>query len=279
MRIVSWNMNHARRTPEARAKAWDYLRHELKADVALVQEAVPPAGVDAVYLPIHESNRHYNWGSAVVALGAGVGITPRPRVPLASWDLGERPADALPDSHPGAAAVADILYADGNVRFTAVSLYGQWEMTGGDKDFHACAKVHRILSDLTDVLAQSRKRPVVVAGDFNLTTQLERVGQNHRAADGARAAFDRLRAWGLSDCLVHTRAGRSRLAGCVCADGDACSHVQTYRHGNRSDSHPVQLDYAFASTTLLPTIVGCRAVHDDAAWALSDHCPIVVDLQ
>lgn len=278
MRIVSWNMNYARRTPEARASAWDYLRHELKADVALVQEAVPLAGVDAVYRPIHESNRHYNWGSAVIALGAGVSLTARPRVALASWDWGARPADALPDSHPGASAVADILDADGNVKFTAVSLYGQWEMTGGDKDFHACARVHRILSDMTDVLAQSRKRPVVVAGDFNLTTQLERVGQNHRTADGARAAFDRLRAWGLTDCLAHTSAARSQVAGCLCAEGDACAHVQTYRHCNKADGRPLQLDYAFASTTLLPSIVECRAVHDDAAWALSDHCPIVLDL-
>lgn len=48
MRAVTWNMNHWQRSAEARDLAWAYLREELHADVALVQEAVPPVGPTAV---------------------------------------------------------------------------------------------------------------------------------------------------------------------------------------------------------------------------------------
>lgn len=276
MRIVSWNMNHSRRKDDVRAKGWNYLREDLRADLALVQEAVPPPELPSVYRPLSESNRNYNWGSAVVALGAGVRLVTRPRVPLASWDWRDhRPVDALPDSHPGASAVADILDDQGQFLFTAVSLYAQWEMVGGDKNYFACPKVHRILSDLTNVLSRAQRRPVVLAGDFNLTTQ----GGNKATAENAAAAFTRVRSWGLTECITHTGATRAQQPDCKCPDGIACTHVQTYRHGNKQDSGPTQLDYAFISNAMLPRLLECRVVHDEAAWALSDHCPVVLDLR
>jgi hypothetical protein len=39
MRFVSWNMNRLGRSAADHIKAWEYLRDELKADLALVQEA------------------------------------------------------------------------------------------------------------------------------------------------------------------------------------------------------------------------------------------------
>jgi len=41
MRFVSWNMNRLGRSAANHVKAWEYLRDELKADSALVQEASP----------------------------------------------------------------------------------------------------------------------------------------------------------------------------------------------------------------------------------------------
>ena len=52
MRLVSWNMNHGSRSAAARTNAWSFLRDDLKADIALVQEPAPPAGLDAVDKPI-----------------------------------------------------------------------------------------------------------------------------------------------------------------------------------------------------------------------------------
>jgi exonuclease III len=129
-----------------------------------------------------------------------------------------------------------------------------------------------MLSDLTSVLA-SRKVPVVLAGDLNITTQGAKSPDNEAAA-----VFARLRAWGLVDCIAHSPKGRPERTKCDCLDGDACCHVQTYRHNNRAGACRPQLDYAFVSERLLPRLKDCRVVDEEAAWALSDHCPILLDV-
>lgn len=131
MRIVSWNMNHWPRAADARANAWAFLRRELQADVALVQEAVPPPDIDAVYKPIDAGNPRCNWGSAVVALSPAYRLRARSRRSLSTPSSeGE-----LAESHPGTAAVADVIeVSTGNPRLTAVSFYGLWESFPADPE-------------------------------------------------------------------------------------------------------------------------------------------------
>lgn len=278
MRIVSWNMNHARRSPAERAGAWNYLRNVLRADIALVQEASPPDDLrNRTYRPIDETNRHYRWGSAVVGLNTDFEVKARPRKPLPDCYMTPPTGDELPDSHPGACAVADILNGSGEKLFTAVSLYGQWETMADGRNIYSCARVHRMLSDLTGVLAKSRRHPVVLAGDLNLTTQVAFEGQKDVDTAGAQAAFDRIRAWGMVDCIAESADAKS-LQDCSCSDGDRCRHARTFRLQNKPDSRPTQLDYAFVSRSLMPRVKGPRVVDEDAAWALSDHCPIALDL-
>ncbi len=277
MRVVSWNMNHCMRSKPARKRAWDYLRDDLRADLAIVQEASPPEVFTSVYRPIDATNPRLAWGSAIVSLRPNLVLRARPRVPLAECYTKSVTADQLPDSHPGACAVADVLNAKGRLRFTAVSLYGQWEAIA-DGRIYSCARLHRMISDLTGVFATARRRPVVLAGDFNVTTQIAYSRQTQAETDGAAAVFTRLRAWGLSDCLAITRSSRSRLSECTCPDGDGCSHVQTFRLKNRADSRPTQLDYAFVSDSLVSKLARCEVVQDAAAWKLSDHCPLVLEL-
>jgi hypothetical protein len=72
---------------------------------------VPPPDLSAdrrVYRPLHDTHPRYQWGTAVVALRPGIAGRERRRVPLPEWDLGERKDGALPESHPGASAVADL---------------------------------------------------------------------------------------------------------------------------------------------------------------------------
>ena len=152
---------------EAKAQATcgglEYLRDALGADLALVQEAVPPADLTAAYRQIDDANWRYKWGSAVVALRPGLTIRERQWVPLAQAYLKVPPADALPESHRGGCAVADVLDSSGRCLFTAVSLYGQWEFVPGGKTMFACTRRHRMLSDLTGILAASRRRPMIIA--------------------------------------------------------------------------------------------------------------------
>ena len=277
MRIVSWNMNRCMRSLSSRTRAWEYLRDELRADLALVQEASPPREFQSVYRPIDENNPRLNWGSAVVALSPEVSLHPRARIPLADCYLKVPARDELPDSHPGACAVADVSLAGSQRSFTAVSLYGQWEEVPGGGSIYACARLHRMISDLTGILAKSRRSPVLLAGDFNISTQIAIVRQTPAETAGAAAVFARLCAWGLKDCLDRAFTGDPPLPACTCPAPNTCSHVQTFRLNNRVDSRPTQLDYAFASPPMVSRLTRSQVVHDDAAWKLSDHCPLVLE--
>jgi hypothetical protein len=260
-------MHHKSESPENRALAWVYLRDGLKADIALLQEAAPPGHYQQVYKEI--DRKKYNWGSAVVSFQSGLTLRGRTRVPLADCYLTALTGDALPDSHPGACAVADVC-ADGRVCFTAVSLYGQWEALPNGQSY-SCARVHRMLSDLTGVFA-SKGTPVILAGDLNTTTQ-----GAASAVNLATPVFGRLEAWGLVDCVWYTRDSRPRLVNCTCPTPQDCSHVRTYKHNRREDSDPTQWDYAFISKSLVHDL-RCRVADEPDAWALSDHCPIVLDV-
>ena len=274
MRIVTWNMNHCQRSESSRARAWAYLRDGLRADVALVQEAQPPPGLaQCVYQPINAANPRYNWGSAIVVFNPELTLRARPRIAVSKFPQG----DEVHDSHPGTTAIADIVDTAGEVRMTAVSLYGQWAYMP-DGECFAAPTLHRIFSDLSSLLLRADRPRVFVAGDFNATTQI--------AADGpwskveiaeAQLAFSRASVLGLRDVMAHTRASRPALEQCSCAEPKPCAHVRTYRNGNRTESRPTQLDYVFASQPVLAELSSCVVVDDVAAWALSDHCPVVVD--
>jgi exonuclease III len=280
MRIVTWNMNYGARSAEQRQQAWDYLRSVLRADVALVQEAVPPDQLKQVYRPVGdgEGGRNYRWGSAVVALHPGLDVAACGRVPLAKCYMTSTDAGSLPDSHPGACAVADVLFRGHEPELTVISLYGQFEGMAGEKWWDATSRVHRMLSDLTSILGHSGRRQVVLAGDWNIGTQLPHPTASRADAEAADAVFARLRAWGLTDCIAHTSASRPRLDGCACLRPDQCSHARTIRFHNRVDSPPTQLDYVYASKPVVSRVRSCEVVDDEPAWALSDHCPIVLEL-
>ena len=76
MRIVTWNMDHWRRPADLRVRAWNYLRNQVRPDVALLQEATPTgqfAGLVYRSAGIHddraEEPKDLGWGSAVVSFG------------------------------------------------------------------------------------------------------------------------------------------------------------------------------------------------------------------
>ena len=248
-----------------------------------MQEAVPPPDSNAVYRPIDKCN----WGSAVVALSPKYTLRPRTRrSPVSDPSAGE-----LIECQPGASAVADVIeIASGLPRIVAVSFYGAWEYLPKDPEkpnkrqaIYSVATSHRTLSDLTPLLVWSRKMPhkipVLLAGDFNATTQIATDNYWDVEISEAATLFDRMRALGLRDLIAVTRESRPRLPGCSCPSPDICCHVRTYRHANRAEGRPTQLDYVYGSEQVLQQLSGCTVLDEAAAWALSDHCPIVIDLR
>src|SRR4051794_28784795 len=98
MRIVIWNLNHWARTERQRRDAWAALG-DLGADLALLQEVVPPkAAENVVYRPIGGRRM---WGSAV----AGITV-PVSEVTHARGRYGKKPAE-LSGTFPGSVAVAE----------------------------------------------------------------------------------------------------------------------------------------------------------------------------
>jgi hypothetical protein len=55
----------------------------------------------------------------------------------------------------------------------------------------ACARLHRMLSDMSGALLPSRRRPVVLAGDLNISTQWSHPARTRANVDAAFARHTR----------------------------------------------------------------------------------------
>jgi len=256
MRAVVWNMSYWQKSETERASAWDWL-HASGADIALLQEAVPPHGLrSVVYEPIGGSRP---WGSAVI--GFTLDLDP---VTAVHGRANTRPVE-LARSHPGTVAVAT--FERGGRLITAGSLYGLI-----DKGY-ADSTVHRQLSDLSPLLDDPKLgKHLLLGGDLNITTQW--IGRHARYRTWEAATFARIAALGLQDCFdKHRSAGP--LDGCGCADGAGCRHIRTQYHA--ASTRPWQNDYVFATGPLFKLNSAARVVDDATTRQLSSHLPLVLD--
>lgn len=259
VRVVIWNLSHWQKTDEQRARAWAALR-ELGADVALLQECVPPQ--DAEQVVYREIGGRRRWGSAVVGLTVPIEPIARARGRANSR------AVELHRTLPGSVAVARA--RAGNRSLTLVSMYGVIE------DGYADTTIHRQLSDLVPLLdSPEHEAEIVLGGDLNITTQW--AGKDRRYRDWETATFARIKAFGLVDALDIKRA-QGPLEGCGCADGDACRHIQTQRH--ERSKRPWQNDYLFVSRAMTSAGLVERAevIEDSSLHELSGHMPLLLQL-
>jgi hypothetical protein len=277
MRIGSWNLNRATwqhrarftNGEEHRRASWDALG-ELELDVALVQEAAPPppglTRPPTCTVPVEQTNDA--WRSL-----------PGPQrwwcAAIASWspELTDR---VLPDryrdldiTHQGAYAVAAMTWRD--TRVLLASVYALWDYAGihlDAKPRYAETSLHRTISDLTPVIDQARADalPVVLAGDLNASTQHPKPYR-----DAYRLVHARLVALGLVN--VSVRAADTVLDGCTCSD-DPCRHVRTYEGAT-----PYQNDYIYVSASLEPYVRFTEMAQTPMRDAVSDHAPLVIQLE
>jgi exonuclease III len=272
VRIVTWNMDYWLRSAEQRAAAWDYLRSRIRPDVALVQEAVPPELPGQVVFRAggllddrRGAPRDLGWGSAVVAFGLDLRSIEQATNPFTTQ------SSPLLRTFPGSVAIAEI---DGADPLVVISVYGLIERGYAD------TTVHRILSDLQPLIDERRGRRIMLAGDLNITTQwsVKHRGSLHGMHEVClardRNVFDRFAALGLHNIVERDAPGP--LDGCDCSAGEACRHVRTQRH--RNSSFPWQNDYVFVSADLLARSPTVEVLDEEAAWNLSGHCPVVIDL-
>jgi len=277
--VVTWNMDTWQgrsRVADHQERAWRYLVElgtRVGADVALVQEALPPppglAGSVSRTWPPADQPRDWqinpdanrSWGSGIAVMSPRVSLKGKVTVPLADRKRGE-----LAASHPGTFAVADVAISGGGEAIVA-SVYGLWDDYNPENArTYSEATLHRTLSDLTPIIDSHAGKRMVLGGDLNIFSGY---GWKHYGP-----VIDRLKTFGFIDCLWEAGAERQPLEGCYCGPQPGCRHVQTHRHRHDPTSRPWQTDFIFAAPGVGAPL-DCRPVNEEEAWTLSDHCPVI----
>jgi hypothetical protein len=275
-------------TGQSQRDAWDYLA-DLKVDVALVQEALPPPFVDPAAWPVRSNPspdkpdrwfihpRFRRWGSAAVVFNPALEFERIETTPLNSGQEHR----GLWMSHPGTWAGIRIIRRE-QPPVNIISAYGLMSDWNPEiKSSYATTTVNRLMSDLTPLLDSEIGKLTVVAGDLNIGTQCADPGPDlppHRWCGMHRTTMERIYSYGFVDCIAAGVAtDRGPLAGCPCAFGADCRHVRTYRHDNKTDGPPWQNESFFATNGMSEAMTSCAPVDDEQAWALSDHCPVIAE--
>jgi len=174
-KVVTWNMDHWKRTKKQNSAAWDYLIDQIDADIMLLQEFSPPGKIEEKYTILYEEiGGDRPWGSAIVTK---------------DFDVEKVEFD---NSYVGGVIVGEITsFTDDPL--TVISMYGTLE------EKYATASMHRVLSDLTKLLHEEKnKRLFVVGGDYNLSKQWDDRYNNKDPSH--EIFFDRLEDFGLVNC-------------------------------------------------------------------------------
>lgn len=266
MRLLSWNMAHVQ-------AHWGEVVKDDGLDVALLQEAVPPpTGLVRETVPTVDQgwttaggNRRFC--AAVARLSNRVSLRPIDTRPLA--DAGQ---NDLGVSLPGTLAACELTHESGE-QITVASIYGAWTSPVPWKSggwIYADASVHRLISDLSALVASQRGHKILVAGDLNI---LYGHGEHGSAYWQARyeTVFARMAAIGLPFVGPQHPHGEQCLSWPTELPPDS-KNVPTFRT-RRADptSATRQLDFVFASEELAGRL-RVRARNAVADWGPSDHC-------
>lgn len=175
--VVTCNMDYWKRNKEQRQDAWDYLTDEIRPDIALLQECVPPPDMSKEYNVIYrEIGGTRNWGSAVLTRG----------YPIKEVEF--------ENSLPGCVVATEVEVP--GIILTAISVYGML-----CKYNYATTTMHRVLSDLTLLLhGQRGSRTFIMGGDYNVSPQWD---ERYKHRDPShQLVFDRIEDLKLVNCTL-----------------------------------------------------------------------------
>lgn len=272
MKIISWNIRHRR-------DIW----HDaagLDADIALLQEACEPPSDLKVAIDVEPDawrtdGRHVrHWRTSVVGLKPGLCIER-----IRAQSLTEAGPGDLPISRPGTLSAARVKNSSTSETLTLVSMYALWENryhdVGGDR-IYADASAHRLISDISGLIAQAKGHRIIAAGDLNCLYGHGERGRSYWAAR-YQTIFDRFAALGLVFLGPQAPSGRQASPWPKELPRES-KNVPTY-HTNRQTPETAtrQLDFVFASLDIADRIA-VRALNLPGEWGPSDHCRIEITL-
>ena len=268
MRIISWNIGR-------RVQPWRDLADDATVDVALLQEATRPA-VD-LGLEVTPA-RNETWatvgsGDFTTAIAWRSGrVNVRPRRLGA---IGDSAKDCLPVSRSGTLTAVDVDLSDGPA--SLVSAYAFWERPCGEKlgRIYADASAHRLVSDISGLLATNHRHRVIVAGDFNIFYGHGEGGSVYWKERYA-SVFARFEALGMK--FVGPQfpdGGRQADSRPDTLPAESMNVPTFYSNRQKPATATWQLDFVFASRSLSDRI-RVRALNAIEEWGPSDHCRIEI---
>ena len=299
--VVSWNI-------ATRHEPWRQLL-QMDADVALLQEAMPPPddvvrmreatlppaeGAGPLDIGPREAWDSHSWnsewwrgrGSAlydrwpmVVRLSDRVDVEWFKRVGPTGWSE----QDEIAVSGIGTIAAARITPRDSSIEpFIAVSMYGRWEVPHPSRNrpswIYSDASVHRIISDLSAFIGHENPQThrILAAGDLNIAHGYGDGGSPPYWEARYRSVFERMTAIGLEFMGPQAPNGRQAETLATHEPADSRNVVTFYFPGkNPGTASNNQLDYVFASRGFHES-VKVRAMNGVEEWGASDHCRLLI---
>lgn len=242
------------RPVDTRAAGWDRLATELKADVALLQETVPPGSAPPRSVVYREIAGYRPWGSAVALFREGASIEEiwAVRTPHS------RRRFTLANTFPGAVAVAEVKL-DGLAPITFVSVYNVI-------DVYAQTTLLRIVADLIPLFDSAQGSRVVLGGDLNMALSTKDSYYLERAG----GILGALRSLGLVEVTEVTENRPASRPDCPCGNGGTCRHIATWKGS--------ELDHLYVSRALADQVTAVGVDQEAVDRGLSDHAPLVLDL-
>jgi hypothetical protein len=143
---------------------------------------------------------------------------------------------------------------------TLVSVYGVM-------DGSVVSTMLRVIADLVPLFDSPYGARVILGGDFNVSTATTKPTDLVRA----EAVFAAIRALGLIEAKTLVANAPPPSLDCPCGNGRTCSHVATWGRA--------ELDYFFVSPALASQVMAVGVDRTVAEAGLSDHVPLVVDLE
>ena len=258
--LVCWNVEH-------KHASWRVLR-DMEADVALLQETRPPP--PDVGISLDDINDPAKWPKGRAGRVAIVRL--RDRVPV---EFVESSFTKTPDLL--AAARIQPPHAEA---FIAISICPDYEYPHAlvpGKMGNVDSSLHRSISDLSAFIGRPKHHRVIVAGDFTVMRGPSEYRDTYGSARD-QTVFDRMDALGLQCVGPDAPHGRQADPWPRWLPRDS-KNVPTFRRiGTSWAEAEAQLDYVFASKSMVDD-VRVHALNNSAyEWGPSDHCRLVIEV-
>jgi exonuclease III len=210
----------------------------LDPDIMVIQECSQTS--------IEQINRSEGWSSRWFGKNPNKGLAVFVRPP---WTV--REAQTLKPKWAGK------LVIDGP---TSIELFPVWASKGNSPAEEYIGQIHLLL----DVIEQTPLSPfTIVAGDFNSNSRWD----DEDGTNNHSAAINRFCKLGLESAYHHVFSGRPQGA----------ERHPTHWNRKKKDA-PYHIDYIFLSRPLLSKLSGVEVGHCDEWLYLSDHAPVLVEL-